>query len=397
MNQPRRITLTEYRPATVPRSELPQALAETLRQQHANQLHVELVWAEPGTPWRLTSQGWAGCIPLSPDLQLWLRPKAPLANLFRMLEYAYRLDFKMLPNLIQADSLPEFFERLAHILARRVLDRVRQGVYRTYVPQADRLPYLRGRLNVAQSARTPWQVGLACTFEEHTADVPDNQILLYTLWLLAYAVQNTQLRPTVRQAYRALHGPVSLRPVSAADCVGRSYHRLNDDYRALHALCRFFLEQLGPGHRPGERHMLPFLVDMARLFELFTTEWLAVHLPPFLQLKAQERVDIGRSGEIHFQIDLVLYQAATGQPRCVLDTKYKYDGKPSNQDIFQIVAYAKAKQCREAVLVYPAPLAQPLDTWWDDIRVRSVTFDLGEALDAAGRHFLQQLLSPIPD
>ncbi|MCX7038200.1 MAG: hypothetical protein NT005_03560 [Spirochaetes bacterium] len=43
-------------------------------------------------------------------------------------------------------------------------------------------------------------------------------------------------------------------------------------------MCRFFLESSGPTHEPGGNLMLPFLVDMARLFELFVAEWLQQHI-----------------------------------------------------------------------------------------------------------------------
>ncbi|MCB0211631.1 MAG: restriction endonuclease, partial [Anaerolineae bacterium] len=169
------------------------------------------------------------------------------------------------------------------------------------------------------------------------------------------------------------------------------YHRLNEDYRPLHALCRFFLEQTGPLHALGDRQMLPFLVDMARLYELFVAEWLSVHLPETLKLKAQERVTIGQSHHLKFDIDLVLYDAKSDEARCVLDTKYKAPGTPANDDIFQVVAYAEAKGCRQAVLVYPTPLAQPLDETIGRIRVRSLTFGLDGNLEAAGRQLLAAL------
>jgi 5-methylcytosine-specific restriction enzyme subunit McrC len=51
--------------------------------------------------WELTAQGWVGYIPLSPELGLSLQPKVSLEGLFRMLEYAYRLEsFHFLDDLV---------------------------------------------------------------------------------------------------------------------------------------------------------------------------------------------------------------------------------------------------------------------------------------------------------
>jgi 5-methylcytosine-specific restriction enzyme subunit McrC len=82
--------------------------------------------------WRLTAQGWVGYIPLSQDMGVSLLPKVGLGNIFRMLEYAYRLkNFHFLDGAFESSSPLDFYERLARILTRRVLDRARKGLYRT--------------------------------------------------------------------------------------------------------------------------------------------------------------------------------------------------------------------------------------------------------------------------
>ncbi len=107
--------------------------------------------------------------------------------------------------------------------------------------------------------------------------------------------------------------------------------------------------------------------------------------------KAQERVTLGTAQELHFDIDLTLYDAETGAALCVLDTKYKAPDKPSHADIFQIMAYAEVKHCREAVLIYPTPV--PFDERLGEMRVRSLTFATEGDLEQAGQAFLGQLLS----
>ncbi len=246
-------------------------------------------------------------------------------------------------------------------------------------------------MDVQQAIQKPWDVKLNCYYQEHTTDIEDNQILAWTLFVIARSgLCSERVLPTLRQAYHALQGLVTLQPSDPDDCSGRLYNRLNEDYRPLHALCRFFLENSGPSHERGDRTMLPFLVDMDRLYELFIAEWLKANPPHGFSLKIQERVNIGET--LHFHIDLVLYEVATGAARYVLDTKYKIPKKPSNDDFNQVVTYATAQQCHEAVLVYPAPLTKPLNVRIRDIRVRSLTFSLDGDLDRAGQAFLQNLL-----
>jgi hypothetical protein len=45
------------------------------------------------------------------------------------------------------------------------------------------------------------------------------------------------------------------------------------------------LENSGPAHERGSQSMLPFLVNMTRLYELFVSEWLKAHLPDAISLR----------------------------------------------------------------------------------------------------------------
>jgi 5-methylcytosine-specific restriction enzyme subunit McrC len=199
--------------------------------------------------------------------------------------------------------------------------------------------------------------------------------------------------PAVRTAYRSVQSFVTPVPFAPEACVGRLYNRLNEDYEPLHGLCRFFLEHSGPHLDSGDRAMLPFLIDMNRLFELFVAEWLAAHLPTTHFVKPQEHVEITASGDLEFIVDLVLYDAVEDRPLCVLDTKYKRPHTPATGDIEQVMAYAVSKRCLDAALIYPIHLQKPLATCvGGHINVKSLTFALDGDLDIAGRALVEELL-----
>lgn len=232
------IELIEYVKKSVQCDALPKEIGQFIRAKYSGQIDIEAPSFFNDDCWQLTSQGWVGQIPLAPGLHLRLHPKTSLRNLFGMLEYAYRLkSFAFLYGLAPAQSVQEFYSQLANVLARRVLDRSRKGLYRTYRTEDDQLPYVRGRVEMAQLASKPWELHLKCQFQDHTADVDDNRILAWTLWriLRTGLCQETTLH-TVRQAYRTITSVVELMPYSSSDCVGRLYQRLNQDYHPLHAL-----------------------------------------------------------------------------------------------------------------------------------------------------------------
>ncbi len=388
------LELTEYDAGAFPRERISREIEAALYSEYRTVIDVKAPSLQTEYRWLLTSLGWVGFIPLLPHVGISLRPKTPIGNVFRMLEYAYMLDsFKLLDGTFHAATLAEFYEQLANILAQRILDRGRKGFQRNYEPETDQLAFVRGRMDVGLAIRAPWKVKPTCHFHEHTADTEDNRILAWTMFAVARSgLCSERVLPTVRRAYRQLAGMVTVEPQAARICSGRHYTRLSDDYRPLHMLCRFFLENTGPTHDAGDRAMIPFLVNMNWLFEKFVAEWMKKHLPARFELKAQEAVTVSEEAGLRFNLDLTLYDRASGAPVAVLDTKYKTAESVGNQDFYQIVTYAKAKGAPLAVLVYPTPLAMPLDLKIGDTRVRGLTFPLVGDLEADGQAFLDRLL-----
>lgn len=390
---PEIIHLQEYVTRSFPAEKIRQETAVTLYEKYRNQILVEFPAHPTGYQWQLTSQGWIGFIPLSSELQFALEPKVSLSNLFQMLDYAYKLDIRFIDDLFNCENLQDFYDRLARILGRRIMDRGRKGFHRSYIAYQDNLPYLRERVNLNNWIRAPWKVDLDCEFHEHTADIEDNQILAWTLYSIGRGgICTGETLGIIRKAYHNLEGYVSLRPFAPNVCINRLYHRLNEDYQPLHALCRFFLEQSGPSHQVGNRLMIPFLINMQRLFELFVAEWLNKNLPKRWHVKIQEKVYMSTDNRLFFQVDLVLIDNQTGAVNCVLDTKYKAPDTPSPEDIAQVIAYADTLGCEEAVLIYPSKLSHSIDRKPGRTRVRSVTFDLAGDLEISGQNLIREII-----
>ena len=120
------IELTEYQPTLIPRQQLPFELGEWLWQtydQQGRRLLVEFPSPKTDQQWQLTAQGWVGQIPVAPELTLSLKPKVSLQNLFGMWRYAYRLNsFHWLDGIAHVDSLADFYEQLAFVLAQGAVE-----------------------------------------------------------------------------------------------------------------------------------------------------------------------------------------------------------------------------------------------------------------------------------
>jgi 5-methylcytosine-specific restriction enzyme subunit McrC len=344
--------------------------------------------------WTVEATAWVGILPLGPGHSLYIAPKVPIHNLFRMLEWAWGANFQAFEGLEELTNLQDVYERLARILALRVLDRLRRGLARSYQPAMDRLPYLRGRLDVGAHLRSPESLTLPCRFEEQTTDSDDNRILAWTLRVIALSGLVTERSQTVvRQAFRGVSHQAELHSFRAANCVGRVYHRLNEDYRTLHALCRFFLETSGPAHRRGHHWMIPFAVNTESLFEQFVAAWLAKRLERGERLVIKGVLQPEGPSKIALKPDLVI-RSPLGHALAVLDTKYKAGSQVTQADLYQIHAYAAQLGCANAFLVYPEARPEVFDVTLGGpfpVRIRTVGFDLSGDLEVAGQTFLAEI------
>lgn len=393
MTELRVIEAVEYVPLELARDGLTVEEGTALWERYRDQLDIEFPTPLTGGRWRLTPRSWVGHMPVTPDLCVAVRPKVDVRSVFAMLEYAYDLrSFKLFDGVQAAGALDEVYERIASIFAQRVRTRVRRGVHRAYQADQDRLPYLRGRLDTLRLAAAPWRVDLDCCFEEHTPDIEDNQLLLWALHVCARSgICRALTARRVMDAHRALAGTVSLVEREAGDYRGRRYHRLNEDYEPLHALARFLVDHSGPTHTRGAHAMVPFLVDMNRLFERFVAAWLECHLPHEWLLDRQGHLSFGTTDKVEFRADLVIRDRQTQRAIAVLDTKYKRDTTPSADDVAQVVAYATAWGTTDAVLVYPQASGAPWIATVGKVRVGALAFSLDGDLDAAGRRLLEAL------
>ena len=348
----------------------------------------------------IRSKGWVGHIPIGSDIIVNVRPKLPVATLFGMLEVAYYLkSFELLESETGVATIEGLFERIASILAHRVLDRARKGLFQAYVTEHDDLAFVRGRIDVHESLKRSLRgaAQLHCEFQNLTYDLEDNQIVLWTLYQMSRGgLRRPEVRNAVRQAYRVLFGVVQLTQKGPDDCIDRVYHRLNDDYRLQHALCRLLLEHVGPDIAHGENLFIPFKLNMPNLFELFVAEWLKQNAPPEWTVTSQHTAKLKSNAELTFRIDLFLKDKRSGRPIAILDTKYKATELPTEADIQQVVAYAVETGVRCAVLVYPNSRLRPVNVQVGDIDVRCLSFDIASEINSAGLLFLKELVAILP-
>jgi 5-methylcytosine-specific restriction enzyme subunit McrC len=342
------------------------------------------------------SHGWVGQIPVGDELLVRVAPKVSISNLFRMLEVAYNLEsFRLFEGDIQIESIDDIYERIVSILARRVIDRARKGLYRGYIGESDDLPYMRGTIDMLGAVLNTVR-GIAkipCSYEDHTADLKENQILCWTLnQVRRQAIVRDKVRSELDQARRVLAGTISFQRFLPKDCVQKFYHRLNYDYQPMHGLCRFILEQTGPGIHAGDRSFFPFEVNMPLLFQSFVAEWLRANAPSGITIHCKHRAQLDANYEMQIEIDILLSEESSHKAIAVLDTKYKTSELPAKDDIHQIAFYAGELHVDHGMFVYPSSVAKQFHMEHaNKVTIESLVFDIGGAPEVAGPAFLESL------
>lgn len=198
-----------------------------------------------------------------------------IQNIYHMLAYA----FQVLREQGYADVAAEEFDNsaklLAAILARGVRSQVKRGLGREYLPRAETLATLRGRIDVTETVKTRAVLRrqMVCNFDEFSIDTPMNRILKATMRLLARSDIDKARRKELRGllAYFAAVTDIDLAHVDWR----LRFNQNNQAYRTLMNVCWLVAEGLLQTQRDGSVRLADFLDEqrMSRLYEKFILEY----------------------------------------------------------------------------------------------------------------------------
>jgi 5-methylcytosine-specific restriction enzyme subunit McrC len=306
----------------------------------------------------VNSQQYVGHFRLPSGAIVTITPKIPTASVLRMLAYVYlrwrHPVFRDEEVGYQTDSF--LFEPLISVFNDLVAFRARRGLMQEYVRHEENRPILRGRILLREHIQqnTGYPNRAFCRFFENTVDIPDNQaikLVLHRLIVVGGWTRGTSHR--LRANLQQFEG-VSLISTRAINFGGHHYHRLNEDYRPIHALCALFLATSSISEKPGQVPFKGFLLDMNKLFEKFVEQAfvnVASDLEVIVLPQRRERLS---DGDYIARIQPDILVIRQGVVCRVVDAKYKRDYLgPENSDLFQVISYGTVLRCNETYLFYP--------------------------------------------
>jgi 5-methylcytosine-specific restriction enzyme subunit McrC len=290
------------------------------------------------------------------------------------LSYCGRIKF---PNYRTAMGAKDgsFLEVLMYIFAKYTRDLLGSSVFQQYQEHSSETLHSRGRLNTETYVREHISTGrwhkLHCSYDHFDVDNEMNRIIKYVARLLFTATRNAETKRYLHEILFVLD-EVSDTPATATQCANVTFNPMFGEYETVRDYCRLFLSGAVSIDYNNELKLFAFLLPMEYLFEDFIAGFMrneltsSPHNDRFsISIKTQaDGLYLDESKRFALRPDLIV---RSGGHTYIADTKYKMayssDGgsftKVSQQDLYQMLAYAVRYDIDDVALLYPNSVKKP--------------------------------------
>lgn len=307
--------------------------------------------ADAGGLWKLRANARVG-VALGDSWELRVLPRIAIRQLMLLLSHA-RSDGWVDQDAGYIDD--DLFAAVADGYSRLALRAVSPVPISGYEPIEATQVALRGRLRMGAqiAARGGLAMPLEVAYDEFSANVPENQLVLGAVdLLLRWPRVSEAARGRLLRVRAVLDGVVAAAPGQRVSLP--TFTHRNARYRNALRLAQLILEGQGPSADRGDRTSSAFSVDLNQVFEWFVGDLVADCAAELgLWLREQDAVRrLDEQGSVALKPDFVLYRG--DRPVAVLDAKFKRLASSSfpNADAYQLLAYCTAYGLRQATLIY---------------------------------------------
>jgi 5-methylcytosine-specific restriction enzyme subunit McrC len=330
-----------------------------------------------------TATHFVGHIPLNDHVALDVAPRFDVSNLTRLLRMAQHspvpLEQYVRTYLVDHEHLPSIFDELTAAFVHSVETVARTGLLTSYLQSTATTSYPRGRILMDLTIRRHHARGerfrASSAWFERTVDNAPNRLLKYTMWVVERRLAAATLRkgiPKLRtklNQYYGLFNNVRLdrsrQFLNAPDVLDpqrlpsvRSYY-----VQALQLAALLVREDsLDLGKHGGFITAPSMLVDLQVAFEAYLRNSLLYGLTNqgsslevldgnLAQPSGAKKGLFNEEGSRRATPDIVVQQAGRkGNTRLLIEVKYK--GRPSREDINQVIAYGASYKCPSVILAH---------------------------------------------
>lgn len=297
------------------------------------------------------------------------------------------------PNEIGFVPGESFIDIVARVFNDELSRLLRRGLHTESVTQEDATRHIRGQLQFTKqlTRQEPYATSFESRFEEQTADIPLNQLMLYTTVELSKRVNSTELSRRLKRRVSTLKQRVSM-PHTPPDPSSVTLTRDSQRYRSLVQLAEQILNETyidAFGSQP--KLVETVLINTETLFEQVVFRAVSEVVRETRYISGGDGdPDSGVDNNIGYlleasngttlqglQPDVLLRER--GQPVWVADAKWREDNSPKRENLYQMTAYQRKTEA-PGVLFYPEQdgtiegvynhtSARNTDVWTGELRV----------------------------
>ncbi|MDC1369142.1 McrC family protein [Cyclobacteriaceae bacterium] len=255
----------------------------------------------------------------------------------------------------------DFFEVLIYLFSKYTRELLNSAIYQQYEEVSEELPFIKGRLNVNQYineniSRGNWHK-LNCTYDAFVFDNEFNRIIKYVTTILFNVTSSADNKKNLREILFILD-EVSDERATAEQCSRITFNPIFGAFETVRDYCQLFLNNAVSFDYKNDLKLFAFLLPMEYVFEDFIFGFIEKEIPSINAKSQRGDTYLDEEGVFKLKPDLFLQ---TSERSLIADTKYKIvysaDKDPkkgiSQNDLYQMLAYAVRFEVDEIVLFYP--------------------------------------------
>ena len=255
----------------------------------------------------------------------------------------------------------DFFEVLIYLFSKYTRELLNSSIYQQYEEVNRELSFIKGRLNTNEYINENLSKGkwhkLNCTYDAFVFDNEFNRIIKYVTSLLFNVTSSPDNKKNLREILFILDEVTDER-ATAEQCSRISFNPMFGEFETVRDYCLLFLTNCISFDYKNDLKLFAFLLPMEYVFEDFIFGFIDKELEQVTAKAQRSDTYLDEGKAFNLKPDLWL---KTEHKSLIADTKYKIvysdekDPKKgiSQNDLYQMLAYAVRFEVDEIILFYP--------------------------------------------
>ena len=260
----------------------------------------------------------------------------------------------------------DFFEVLIYLFSKYTRELLNSSIYQQYEEVNRELSFIKGRLNTNEYINENLSKGkwhkLNCTYDAFVFDNEFNRIIKYVTTLLFNVTSSQDNKKNLREILFILDEVTDER-ATAEQCSRISFNPMFGEFETVRDYCQLFLTNCISFDYKNDLKLFAFLLPMEYVFEDFIFGFIDKELEKVTAKAQRSDTYLDEGKAFNLKPDLWL---KTDHKSLIADTKYKIvysdekDPKKgiSQNDLYQMLAYAVRFEVDEIILFYPNTIKQ---------------------------------------